>query len=68
MRWKKWLLDLTCAVMCLINIGQLAMKLSQPDHGSLLGLGLTTLFWLGLAVLSARGFSATKKPEDEAED
>lgn len=68
MRWKKWLFPMVCAVMCLINIGQLGSKLSQPDHGSLLGLGLMTLFWLGLAVLSARGFSAPKKPEDEAED
>lgn len=68
MGWKKWLFPLTCAVMCLINIGQLAIKLSQPEHGSLLGLGLMTLFWMGLAVLSARGFSATRKPKDEAKD
>ncbi|MEA4934266.1 MAG: hypothetical protein VB071_11925 [Lawsonibacter sp.] len=70
MSWKKWLLPLVCAVMCLINIGQLGIKLSQPEHGSLLGHGLMTLFWLGLTVLSVRGFSAQKKQEDEdkAED
>lgn len=68
MRWKKWLLPLVCAVMCLINIIQLGSKLSQPDHGSVLGLGLMTLFWLGLAVLSARGISATKKPENVTEN
>ncbi len=68
MYWKKWLLPALCAVMCLINAGQLGAKLFQPDHGSLLGLGLMTLFWLGLAVLSARGFFGRKKRENKTED
>ncbi|MGE4276004.1 MAG: hypothetical protein AB7E30_02365 [Lawsonibacter sp.] len=68
MSWKRWLLPLTCAVMCLMNVGQLVIKLSQPDHGSLLGQGLMTLFWLGLVVLSVRGFLSHKKREDKTED
>ena len=61
MTWKKWLLPLLCALMVLINAGQLALKLSQPDHGSLLGQGLMALFWLALGVLSLRGAFGEKK-------
>lgn len=61
MSWKKWLLPLLCALMVLINAGQLALKLSQPDHGSLLGQGLMALFWLALGVLSLRGAFGEKK-------
>ena len=61
MSWKKWLLPLLCALMVLINAGQLMLKLSQPDHGSLLGQGLMALFWLALGVLSLRGAFGEKK-------
>ena len=64
MTWKKWLLPLLCALMVLINGGQLLVKLTQPDHGSLLGQGLMALFWLALGVLSLRGALAGKKDEE----
>lgn len=68
MTWKKWLLPLLCALMVLINGGQLAVKLAQPDHGSLLGQGLMALFWLALGVLSLRGLSSRKKDGEDNED
>ena len=67
MRWKRWLLPLVSLVMFLINGGQLLVKLTQPEHGPLIGQGLMSLFWLALAILSFRGFSASKKKDgDEA--
>ena len=68
MTWKKWLLPLLCALMVLINGGQLMVKLSQPDHGSLLGQGLMALFWLALGVLSLRGALSGKKNGEDKED
>ena len=68
MTWKKWLLPLLCALMVLINGGQLMVKLSQPDHGSLLGQGLMALFWLALGVLSLRGALSGKKGREDKED
>ena len=68
MTWKKWLLPLLCALMVLINGGQLMVKLSQPDHGSLMGQGLMALFWLALGVLSLRGALAGKKNGEDKED
>ncbi|MCF2660939.1 hypothetical protein [Pseudoflavonifractor phocaeensis] len=68
MTWKKWLLPLLCALMVLINGGQLAVKLAQPDHGSLLGQGLMALFWLALGVLSLRGALAGKKDEENKKE
>ena len=68
MSWKKWLLPLLCALMVLINGGQLLAKLAQPDHGSLLGQGLMALFWLGLGVLSLRGALAGEKDGENKEN
>ena len=68
MTWKKWLLPLLCALMVLINGGQLLVKLTQPDHGSLLGQGLMALFWLALGVLSFRGASSRKKDGEDTEN
>ena len=65
MTWRQWLLPLVSLMMFLINGGQLLAKLAQPDRGSLVGQGLMALFWLALAIISFRGFSAKKKTKEE---
>ena len=66
--WKKWLFPLLYGVLALIDLGQLAVRLSQPDGNSLLGHGLMTLFWLALAVLIFRGSSGQKRRHEDEDE
>ena len=59
MLWKTVLLPLLSLVMLVVNVVQLAARLSQPEPGSLGGSVLMTLFWLALLVFSLR-FALTR--------
>ena len=54
MVWKMILLPLLSLVMVVVNVVQLAARLSQPEPGSLAGSVLMTIVWLGLLVFSLR--------------